>query len=706
MCEAMSQNNLKLSELFPYPTYEEWKAAAESALNGAPFDKKMITKTYEEIDLQPIYSKNDVEKLYEILQNLPGEKPFIRSTERLGYKISPWEIAQEINLPLPKLFNEALTYDLNRGQTRVVLSLNNDFAIDPKNAKIDKNLLIADYKDFETALRGIDLSKVSIKVKANSLGLELASLIWAYIVKNNFDKSKVNVSLGISPLYHLKINGKAKVSISKLIDDAEQIIRWKQANNINLKVITIDAETYLNGGGNSVQDLAFAFAEAAFIIRELLQRGLQIDDIAQSIEFDFAIGPKFFTEIAKFRAARIIWAKIIEAFGGNDQSQKIFIHASTSKINKTIFDPNVNMLRVTTEALSAVLGGCQSINVGTYDEAIGISGEFSRRIARNVQNILFHETHLIDTVDPASGAWYLEVLTNQIALKAWDLFREVEKLGGILEALKSGFIQNEIKKTSSNRLANVASRRETLLGTNKYPNLKEKPVTSLIEIPNQEIENHINKYTAKCNNPNCEAAVNEYRKVFSGDRKKSFEKAVSAFDECTTIGQLIEATGALDTDGLEITPITPYRMGTIFEELRQATSKANPEDIKICLVNFGLLKEYKIRNDFSTDFFQVAGFDIVNTDGAMNADEGIEQIKNTNYKVYVICSTDERYAEIVEDFAKKFKAIRPNAKLILAGYPTDLVENFRSAGVDDFIHIKTNIYEFLSALMREIGILN
>ncbi len=706
MCEAMSQNYLKLSELFPYPTYEEWKAAAESALNGAPFDKKMITKTYEEIDLQPIYSKNDVENLHNIMQNLPGEKPFIRATERLGYKISPWEIAQEINLPLPKLFNEALIYDLNRGQTRVVLSLNDDFAIDPKNAIIDKNLLIADYKDLEASLKGIDLNKNSLKIKANSLGLELAALIWAYINKNNFDKSKINISFGISPLYHLKINGKAKVSISKLIDDAEQLIRWKQANNENAKVITIDAETYLNGGGNSVQDLAFAFAEAAFIIRELLQRGLQIDEIAQSIEFDFAIGPKFFIEIAKFRAARILWSKIIEAFGGNEQSQKIFIHASTSKINKTVFDPNVNMLRVTTEALSAVLGGCQSINVGTYDENIGISGEFSRRVARNVQNILYHEAHLLDTVDPASGAWYLEVLTNQIAHKAWNLFCEVEKHGGILDALKEGFVQAEIQKIAANRKANVASRRETLLGTNKYPNLNEKPVTSIFDIPQSEIENHIKKYSEKCNNSNCEAAINDYRKVFNNDRKKSFEKAVAAFNECTTIGQLIDATGALNTDGLTINPIEPYRMGTIFEELRQASAKANPENIKICLANFGLLKEYKIRNDFSTDFFQVAGLDIVNTNGAMNSDEGVEQIRNTDYKVYVICSTDERYAEIVEDFAKKFKAVKPNAKLILAGYPTDLVEKFRLAGVDDFIHIKTNIYEFLSGLMKEIGILN
>lgn len=702
----MSQDNLNLSEIFPFPTYEEWKAAAESALEGAPFEKKMITKTYEGIDLQPIYTKDDVSNLEETLHNLPGQRPFIRTTEVLGYKITPWQIAQEIAYPLPFMFNEALRYDLERGQTRIVLQIDEQFAINPKNPNPSKHLLIADYQDFETSLKGVDLNTFPLKIKAHSLGMELAALVWSFIEKNKFDKSKLNISFGISPLHQLKNTGKSIVAISKLIDDCEQLIKWKLSNSINARIITIDAETYLNGGANSVQDVAFALAEASFIVHELLQRGLDIDSIAQSIEFDFAIGPKFFTEIAKFRAARILWANIIQAFGGNEESQKIYIHASTSRINKTIFDPNVNMLRVTTETLSAVLGGCHSINVIPYDDAIGISGEFSRRIARNVQNILLHEAHMLDTIDPASGAWYLEVLTNQMAQKSWDLFREVEKLGGILEALKQGFVQSEIQKTAEARRSAVASRRETLLGTNKYPNLKEKPVTSLIEIPKPELEKHLSKYSEKCSNPACEAAANEYRKTFYNDRSRSFEKAIAAFDTCTTIGQLIEASGALNSEDLHINPINPYRMGTIFEQLRQASANTHPDNKKICFVNFGLLKEYKIRNDFSTDFFQVAGFDIVNTDGAMNADEGIEQIKDTNYKVYVICSTDERYAQIVEEFARKFKEIKPTAKLILAGYPTDLVEKFRQAGVDDFIHIKTNIYDFLSTLMKEIGILN
>ncbi|HOK15312.1 MAG TPA: acyl-CoA mutase large subunit family protein, partial [Candidatus Kapabacteria bacterium] len=414
------------------------------------------------------------------MHNLPGEQPFLRHTERLGFKITPREIAQEINIPLPNIFNEALIGALERGQTRVLLKFNENFAINPQSQISGKDLLVADYRDFQDAVKNVHFECASLKVKPNSLGIELAAMIIAYIEKNKFDKSKINLSFGISPLAQLKNYGKSLVSISKLIDDAEQLIRWKKANNINAKVIAIDGETYLNGGSSSVQDIAFSLAEAAFIIRELIQRGLSIDDIAQSIEFDFAIGPKFFTEIAKFRAARILWAKIIEAFGGNEESQKMYIHASTSKINKTVFDPNVNMLRVTTEALSAVLGGCQSISVGAYDEAIGISGDFSHRIARNVQNILYHETHLIDTIDPASGSWYLEVLTQQIANKVWDLFREVERKGGILEALKAGFIQEEIRKTAESRKANIASRRETLLGTNKYPNLREKAVTSLL----------------------------------------------------------------------------------------------------------------------------------------------------------------------------------------------------------------------------------
>ncbi len=706
----MSQQK-KLSDIFPVSSYDQWKSAAEAALGGIPFEKKLITKTYENIDLQPIYSQNEMAPLAQQLENLPGEYPFGRSLNRLGYKLEPWEIAQEIEMPLPEAFNKAVSHDLYRGLNSLVISINENFAINPKssNATALDGLLIANSDDLRHAIKGIDLSAISFRMKANSLGLELAALILSYCKKNNYLANELDLTFGLSPLNQLKNTGKTKISISKLFDDAEQLIIWKKENNAKARIITINAETYLNGGSSSVEDVAFAIAEGTYIIRELIHRGLNIDDVAKSMSFEFAIGPKFFTEISKFRAARMLWAKIIKEFGGNRESQKMIIHAATSKINKTKFDPNVNLLRATTEALSAVFGGVQSINIASYDEVWGIAGETSRRIARNMQSVIMSEAHTTETIDPAGGSWYLESLTNSIANKAWDLFREIEAKGGLLEALKFGFVQDSIAKTAQSRKANIASRRDTLLGTNKYPNLHEKPVESIIEINKNDLEAFANKYDKKCENPKCQKAVKDYASVFMSDRTKSLGSAINAFNECTTIGKLIGATGAVNSDFITAQPILRFRMGAIFEELREASIVAKQKtgsSPQICLVNFGSLKEFKPRNDFSTDFFQVAGFELVNTEGCADAASALEKVKNTNYPAYVVCSTDDKYAEIVPEFAKKFKEMKPNTKLILAGYPADMVESYKAQGVDEFIHVKTNIYDFLSQLMKEIGILN
>jgi len=705
-----TDKEMKLADLFPFPSYQEWRQAAEETLGGVSFEKKLITKTYENIDLQPIYSKENVEQLNYLIENLPGEYPYARSTEPIGYKNVDWEIAQEIAAPTPEIFNNMVLNDLNRGLDAIVLSIDEDFAATNIHGNDLSKLMISNFNDLKNAFDNVALNNVSLRVKANSLGLELAAMIIFYLNKQEKLHSQAKLCFGISPLNQLKVKGKSSIPISKLFDDAQQLINWKIENNSNAKIISINAEVFLNGGSSSTQDVAYSLAEATYIVRELLHRGLNINDIASSIAFEFSIGPKFFTEIAKFRAARMLWAKIIKEFGGNAESQKMTIFAATSKINKTKFDPNVNMLRATTEVLSAVLGGCQAISVGCYDEALGIPNDISRRIARNIQSVIMHEAHITDTIDPASGSWYLEVLTNEMAHKSWDIFKQVESMGGILNALKNGSVQDNIVKTANARLGNIASRRETLLGTNKYPNLKEKPVETLINIDVLAIKSFIQERQAACNNHKCQAAVNDYRKVFMSDRTKSIEKAIAAFSHCTSIKELIGSTDILDSDIIEARPIAEYRMGEIFENLRNGTisiaKDKGIEQTSICLVNFGQLKEFKARNDFSTDFFQVAGFEMVNTEGALSADEGIERIKNTNYNVYVACSTDDRYSEIVPDFATKFKAIKPDAKLILAGYPADYVESFKSDGIDEFIHIKTNIYEFLSNLMKEIGIIN
>ncbi len=386
----IADKEMKLADLFPFPSYQEWRQAAEEALGGVPFEKKLITKTYENIDLQPIYSRENVENLDYLLENLPGEFPFARGNEQFGYKESAWEIAQEIAAPTPEIFNNMVLNDLKRGLDAIVLSIDDDFAATGIHSNDLSKLMLSNYNDLKNALNNLALNNVSLRVKANSLGVELAAMIISHLNKEGIALNQAKICFGISPLNQLKLNGKTSIPISKLFDDAYQLINWKRENNSNAKVISINAELFLNGGSSSTQDIAYALSEAAYIVRELLHRGLAIDEIATSIAFEFAIGPKFFTEIAKFRAARILWAKIIKEFGGCEESQKMTIFAATSKMNKTKFDPNVNMLRATTETLSAVLGGCQAISVGCYDEELGISNDISRRIARNIKSVIMH----------------------------------------------------------------------------------------------------------------------------------------------------------------------------------------------------------------------------------------------------------------------------------------------------------------------------
>lgn len=709
----MSQEKRFLEE-FEIPSYEDWKKAAEETLGGAPFEKKLITKTYEGIDLKPLYSLADIESLEYLVENMPGEYAYTRGKSRIGYKKHAWEISQEINYPQPELFNTAARKDLNCGQTALNISINEEFAA--KNINSNKeclsngSLLVSDLNDLEKAFSGININEVPVCFKPNTLGFELAALFAAYCKNNKIDLNSIKVNFGLNPLNELIKNGKSGVAPAKLLDDAALLINWAKENAANANVISVDAEVYHNGGSNSIQELAFALSTGVYLINELMRRGLEIDEIATRIVFNFSIGARFFTEIAKFRAARLLWARIIKEFGGNEESQKMTLMARTSKVNKTKFDPFVNMLRGTSEAMAGVLAGVDALHVGTFDETLGLPSDFSRRIARNIQSIILNESHLTDTIDPAGGSWYLETLTNEIAQKVWDLFRKVESKGGILNALIEGFPQAEINAIKSQRVSNLAGRRESLLGTNKYPNLTEKPVENLTIFAANEADKYVNDYSSRLNNRNnaeIETKVKEFNKYFSSDRSKSMEAAINAVAAGATIAELLNAS-SIHNDNISIEPIKEFRSGEIFEEMRLAATEYKAKTGKlpqVCLVNFGALKEFKGRNDFSSDFFSVGGFEIVSSEGFNDAASAMTYVGTTDYSIYVVCSTDDRYPNVVPEFASALKQSKPKAKLVLAGLPTDYVEQFKSAGVDEFIHIKANIYELLSSLLKEIGVL-
>jgi len=522
-------------EEFPVPSYEQWRKEAEATLDGAPFEKKLVTRTFEGIDLQPIYRKEDLAKLNH-LGSAPGQPPYVRGAKTTN----DWEISQ-------------------------------DCACAP----------------------------------------------------------------GIDPLHKL-VGGKLDKSLEAAFGELAKA-----------DAIAVNTRLYHNAGANAVQELAFAMATAVEYLRQNEARGVSVEQSASKLTFGFSMGADFFMAIAKLRAARLLWSRIVAASGGGEAAQKLRVHASTSLWNKSKLDPYVNMLRNTTEAFAAVAGGCESLFVGPFDEVVRKPDEFSERIARNTQVILSKECHFDHVVDPAGGSYYVETLTAQVAEAAWAVFQQIEKQGGMLKALQAGVPQAQIKAVAAKKAEAIAQRRLSIVGTNVYANATEKPL----------------------------------------------EGADANWTPCGC--GLGESMHPVET-------LSVKRGAEPFEQLRAAVGASDKK--KVFLANMGPLRQHKARADFSTGFFQAGGFEVLENRGFQTVDEAAAAFAGSGALVTVICSTDDTYPEVVPALTQKLKAVNPKGLLVLAGFPKEHVEAFKAAGVDEFIHIRANCHDVLRGIATKLGI--
>ena len=363
-------------------------------------------------------------------------------------------------------------------------------------------------------------------------------------------------------------------------------------------------------------------------------------------------------EIAKFRAARMLWALIVEAYQpkclreecDNNKpdglcrcAAKMRIHAETTEFNMTVFDANVNMLRTQTEAMSATIAGVDSLTVLPYDIAYKTPDDFSERIARNQQLLLKEESHFDKVTDPAAGSYYIETLTKEIAAQAWKLFLEVEDKGGFFEAVKSGSVQQAIKATAANRLKAVSSRREVLLGTNQFPNFTEKAAQKL-------------------------------------------DLELAAIGSC----------GCAE-NGIETLP--SVRGSQEFEDLRFATEHA-AKTPKAFMLTIGSLAMRLARAQFSCNFFACAGYEVVDNLGFETVEEGVKAAMDAKADIVVLCSSDDEYTEFAP---AAFQLLKDKAILVVAGAPATM-DDLKAQGIENFIHVKSNVLDTLKAFNVKLGI--
>ena len=699
--------DVPLDEFTP-PTDEEWKAACEALLKGAPFEKKMFTKTYEGITFDPMYTRKHTE---DILPKgvMPGMGDYLRGVDAAGYIGKPWGIAQACDETLPAENNELLRHEHDKGATiyHIVLDTASRTGVDARQAETvgDTGTSVTTVEDMHVLLTGLDLAKFPLYVYAGANAVPLIALVAAARRASGEDMAEVRGIVGADPIGALAADGKLPASLDAHYDSLAAAARWATVNAPHLRTVFVRSDVYSNGGANDVQEVASVLATATAYLRALCERGLTIDEAASQIAFAFSMGANFFLQIAKLRAVRPLWAQIVGAFGGSAEAQKMRIHARPALFFKTIYDPYVNMLRNTTEIFSGVVGGIDSFESAPFDEPIRKGDEFSRRIARNVQIMLQEEFGLLQPIDPAGGSWAVETLTRQMKEKIWAEFQRIEKEGGIIAALRAGSLQESVAAVLAARFKNADLRRDRIVGNNMYPNMTETLLETRAEdtaaLKAQRTAD-IDAYLSDIDVKHRDEALASLRQAHSVDN------AVEAALAGATIAELM--TAVTEGNGAEtVTAIAPHRWSERFEALRQRTEEYKAEkndNVKIFLANMGPIPQHKARADFTTGFLQVGAFEVLGNDGFKTVEEAADAARASGADAVVICSTDATYPEIVPALAPKLHEVLPKARVFLAGAaPKDLLETYKEAGIDEYISVRANCYEILESLQKQKGMI-
>ena len=699
--------DVPLDEFTP-PTDEEWKAACEALLKGAPFEKKMFTKTYEGITFDPMYTRKHTE---DILPKgvMPGMGDYLRGVDAAGYIGKPWGIAQACDETLPAENNELLRHEHDKGATiyHIVLDTASRTGVDARQAETvgDTGTSVTTVEDMHVLLTGLDLAKFPLYVYAGANAVPLLALVAAARRASGEDMAEVRGIVGADPIGALAADGKLPASLDAYYDNLAAAARWATVNAPHLRTVFVRSDVYSNGGANDVQEVASVLATATAYLRALCERGLTIDEAASQIAFAFSMGANFFLQIAKLRAVRPLWAQIVGAFGGSAEAQKMRIHARPALFFKTIYDPYVNMLRNTTEIFSGVVGGIDSFESAPFDEPIRKGDEFSRRIARNVQIMLQEEFGLLQPIDPAGGSWAVETLTRQMKEKIWAEFQRIEKEGGIIAALRAGSLQESVAAVLAARFKNADLRRDRIVGNNMYPNMTETLLETRAEdtaaLKAQRTAD-IDAYLSDIDVKHRDEALASLRQAHSVDN------AVEAALAGATIAELM--TAVTEGNGAEtVTAIAPHRWSERFEALRQRTEEYKAEkndNVKIFLANMGPIPQHKARADFTTGFLQVGAFEVLGNDGFKTVEEAADAARASGADAVVICSTDATYPEIVPALAPKLHEVLPKARVFLAGAaPKDLLETYKEAGIDEYISVRANCYEILESLQKQKGMI-
>ena len=647
----MAEEKIPLNLLadFAPVSAQTWKDKIIADLKGADFDKKLVWRTPEGFNVQPFYRREDLKGL-KTTNSAPGQFPYVRGTR----ENNEWDIRQNIcACQNARKANAKALEVLNKGINSIGFCLNKE--------KLNYHFIKVLLQDIR-----IDIIPVNFTICACKAP-ELANILVRYIGREykGVDAKNFRGSINVDPIKAMLLKGKP-LSREQVSEKIAAVV--KAAKSLpNYRVVAVNSVVLNNSGAYAAQELAYALAWGAEYMTLLTEAGVPNYRAANAIRFNMGIGGNYFMEIAKFRAARLLWAKIVEAYkapiftAALKNAAKMNVSAETSRFNMTIFDAYVNLLRTQTETMSAALAGVDEITVTPFDITFEKPTDFAERIARNQQLLLKEEAHFDKIVDPAAGSYYLENLTNSIAAEAWKQFLAIQEQGGMYEMVAAGKVQEHIAANLKARLGDVAKRKEVLLGSNQFPNFTEKAAKKI----------------------------------------KADAGACSSICNCKT--KKVESHCGCDSQCENALPTLPVaRAAEEFETLRLETEGAKRQPIAFMLT-IGNLAMRIARAQFSCNFLACAGYKVIDNNGFKTVGEGIKAAKKAKADIIVLCSSDDEYAELAPKAWKILQRMDETKRpmFIVAGAPA-CMPDLQALGIENFIHVRVNVLDTLKQFNQKL----
>jgi methylmalonyl-CoA mutase len=700
----MVDQTFSIQEDFPPVPYDQWRELAEASLKGAPFEKKLVTHTYEGIDLQPLYTRA-VRAGEDDATGFPGISPFVRGSTLLGSSSTGWDLRQQHDQPQPSAANQAILEDLEGGVSSLLLVLDRAArsGFDPDDQRAEdfvgfEGLMAYHVDDLDAVLANVQLSLVGVTLDSGASFLPAAAQLIALWRKRGLSDDEVRGAFNADPLAVLAREGHLPMSLETSLAQMSDLAAWTANSYPHVTAVGVDTSPYHHAGATAAQDLACAMATAVEYLQAMTNAGMGIDAAAKQIQFRISLGTHHFLAISKLRAARRMWARVVEVWGGQAASAAMQLHARLSDRVQTRHDPYVNLLRNTVGAFAAGIGGATAITSVPFDYATGQTDNFSRRVARNTVLILQEEAHLHRVIDPAGGSWFLEELTDDLAEKAWEIFQEIERQGGMIHVLQSGWIAQQIDAAYEPRAKDIASRKEGITGVSEFPNLDEERIDHDPPDPDQLYDDAVARIKS------LRLETDSLTALWSA--KDLTATAVQSAMDGATLGQLALALG-FHMESTSITPLEARSFAAPYEELRDAGDawfEAHGRRPSVFLANMGPIAHHTARATYSKSFFEAGGFEVLSNKGFLEAEAAAQAFSESGASIAVICSSDKLYLDVVPEVTPKLKAADART-VVLAGNPGANEEAWRAAGVDRFIYISCNVLETLREMLEEEGVL-